>query len=100
MQGPTSSASLSSLVSIKEGIQRVLGGTPPPPYEVKLGKFLIILAHDNLLHSMLKERKLGLVQYSSTRFEVFTNKDELSIKDKETHEKKTNNIQNNRHTQS
>jgi len=32
-RGPTASASQSSLVSIKEGIQRVLGGTPPPPYE-------------------------------------------------------------------
>merc|ERR1719244_2021529 len=32
-RGPASSASQSSLVSIKEGIQRVLGGTPPPPYE-------------------------------------------------------------------
>jgi len=33
-RGPTTSASQSSLASIKEGIQRVLGGTPPPPYEV------------------------------------------------------------------
>jgi len=33
VRGPASSASQSSLVSIKEGIQRVLGGTPPPPYE-------------------------------------------------------------------
>ena len=45
--GPAApSASHSSLTSIKEGLHRVIGGTPPPPYEVNISYCYPNLMHD------------------------------------------------------
>jgi len=66
-----SSASHSSLTSIKEGLHRVIGGTPPPPYEavttkssprqINIGKPLMVPSPSpslaDLLHSTTSHKK-------------------------------------------